>query len=1187
MNFKKLLLFLAAPLAIAMSSCTPEAPVYTLPEIKITNAEGSEVSEINVEAEGGEVTINITATRSWAINSQSDWFSCTPMSDTNLELVEKKVEVKFTIAPNEENSSRSESIKITMDKTTKTLNITQAGKGQVALGEVLYFDNFDKDGKQAQKGSSGWATYIDGDGQQYLNPTPDWQSGVTYGGTKLTVRSNTANGSGGQHSNYEGSGMNYLWFGTAPTNLSVSNILLSHLEGNALTLSFGTERYEYNASDNTFKNDEFQVYISGDGEKWSQIEYSFLDGVNLNGKWNIATAQFNLKEVPEKLHIYITTSVSSAYALDDLKLMAGGGGVEIDLSQGTTIEGAGGGNTGGGSDTPTTNAPETLVEATIAEFLAAPVSSDTWYKLTGEIINIAKEDYGNFTIKDATDEVYIYGMTNGWVGSNNKSFSQIGLKVGDTVTLGTLRGEYNGTPQGGGNPVPAYYISHVAGEGGTTEPEPPVAGDGEYASDSQFVCTADNSTNAVYTLGATTIGGQSATGFKLGKSKQQGKFTSAAIGVTGDKYLNFYAVAWGAGGDATIYFRVNGGTVIEQAIKANSGASGNPPYNNIVPTENDHYSIKLTGLAATDVIEFSSNAAFDCAETTDYATRAIFFGVKLTDEPLSGNTGGGTTTPDPDPEPDPDPTPGDVNTIAGVLALGQNATVPSGATIEAVVISNQALNNMTSKKGLYVQDATGGLQFYLAANHEFAFGDKLQIDLGGATIGNYNGATQISGLALEKITKLSSGNTVEAKTVSIADFLANKYESQYVAIENVQVADADLNKTWATAAAGQHNSINIVDANGNAFVVFTGKYATDLEKTVAQGSGTIKGISSISKGAMQLIFAQDSDYADLTGTRFGGGTTTPDPEPELPTDLAGSGEGTEASPYDVTRALDIINRGVAATDAVYTKGIISSITEVSPSYGNATFQISVDGTTTTELTVFRSKYLNGEKFTAEDQIKVGDEVVVVGVLVLYNGTTPEISTCNLVSLNSADQGGEDTPVTPEPEPEVGEWAGRDDFNTVGHNSGYTERKTTAGWIGENCAVQSGGEKDANPVLPSLLGNDTNTRAFCMTGKTTAVGKITSPVLTTGCGKLKFTYGLAFTDNNGVDINVEIMQNGSAVKTFNVKQACTKYQVLTFEEEVNVAGDFQIVFTNNCPSQNTGNKDRVSIWDIMWTASAAN
>ena len=63
--------------------------------------------------------------------------------------------------------------------------------------------------------------------------------------------------------------------------------------------------------------------------------------------------------------------------------------------------------------------------------------SDVWYELTGEIISIAKQDYGNFTIKDATGEIYIYGMTSKWVGSNDKSFSQIGLKVGDTVTLGT------------------------------------------------------------------------------------------------------------------------------------------------------------------------------------------------------------------------------------------------------------------------------------------------------------------------------------------------------------------------------------------------------------------------------------------------------------------------------------------------------------------------------------------------------------------------------------------------------------------------------------------------------------------------------------------------------------------------------------------------------------------------------
>ena len=212
------------------------------------------------------------------------------------------------------------------------------------------------------------------------------------------------------------------------------------------------------------------------------------------------------------------------------------------------------------------------------------------------------------------------------------------------------------------------------------------------------------------------------------------------------------------------------------------------------------------------------------------------------------------------------PVDGSAMTIAEVLAY--SGQLPSGATIEGVVISNLAINNLTSKKGMYVQDETAGLQFYLAENHSFAFGDKVQIDLSGVTVGAYNGAVQVSGLALSKITKVSSGNTVTAKTVTIADFLANKYEGQYVAIEGVQVAASDLSKTFVMSSA--HTSINMEDAEGNKFVVFSSKYATYGSQTVPQGSGVIKGISSISNGAMQIIFTQESDYAGLTGARFDG-----------------------------------------------------------------------------------------------------------------------------------------------------------------------------------------------------------------------------------------------------------------------------------------------------------------------------
>ena len=228
-----------------------------------------------------------------------------------------------------------------------------------------------------------------------------------------------------------------------------------------------------------------------------------------------------------------------------------------------------------------------------------------------------------------------------------------------------------------------------------------------------------------------------------------------------------------------------------------------------------------------------------------------------------GNTGGdnpGTVTP---------PSGSATSTIAQVLAA--SGTIASGTTIEGVVISNRALNNLTSKKGLYVQDATGGLQFYLAANHEFDFGDKVLIDLSGVSVGAYNGAVQISGLALEKISRVSTGNTVTPKTVSAADFLANKYEGQYIAVEGVQVVDADLSKTFVVGDA--HTSVSMETSAGGSFVVFSSKYATYGSSTVPQGSGVIKGISSVNNGTMQIIFAQDSDYAGLTGTRFDG--TTP------------------------------------------------------------------------------------------------------------------------------------------------------------------------------------------------------------------------------------------------------------------------------------------------------------------------
>ncbi len=159
--------------------------------------------------------------------------------------------------------------------------------------------------------------------------------------------------------------------------------------------------------------------------------------------------------------------------------------------------------------------------------------------------------------------------------------------------------------------------------------------------------------------------------------------------------------------------------------------------------------------------------------------------------------------------------------------------------------------------------------------------------------------------------------------------------------------------------------------------------------------------------------------------------------------------------------------------------------------------------------------------------------------------------------------------------------GSSDFNTISDtNTSYVSGKTTAGWAYTNCAIFKGGTSDSSPAFVMI--GDASNRALCMNGKTTAQGTITSPTITTGCGTLKFNYGLPFSDTK-IKFTVEIIQNGAAVKTLTVENSsATKLTKYSFEETIDVAGEFQIVFKNLSPSNSTSNKDRTAIWDVEWT-----
>ena len=614
--------------------------------------------------------------------------------------------------------------------------------------DALYYENFD--GQGAVKDGSGYWPYI-ADFPEMVNAAGSAAATVNYTGYNATVRNNS--NSDGTYSDYEGSGVNNIFFGKDNSWFAINELALESTHKN-LTLTFGTEKYSQTLG-SLFTPSEFLVSISDDGEKWSNVEYTFAG--TAEGRWNLATANFTLAEVPAKLYIKFTATVESAYRLDDVTLDLGEGGQVIDLANGTTEE------------------PE------------------------------------------------------------------------------------------------------QPGTGDEPSDEPNTPANGIYESDSAFVCKADDSTNAAYSLGESKVNGVTPTGFKLGTGKLAGYFKSGVVSVEGAKYLNFYAVAW-SGKSATLYYRVDGGEAKSVALNANVGAAGNPPYT-ITDVDADHYSVLLEGLTETSRIEFSTDASFTAASNTT-SGRAVVFGVKLSDEPIGAETpsepenpgeGEDPETPvDPenpgegeDPETPVDPeTPADpetptvvVATVAEFLAAAEDSTI-----YELTGVIKNVANTYYGNFDL--QDETGSVYVYGIYDEA---GNKVFESLGlkeGDTLTmrgvrtSYKDVAQVgSGVYVSHIVAPEQEQPANEATLSFAD-AANRvsqdvnqqvWSANGITLTNNKGASTSDVGTYTAPARFYKSSELIVECDKAMakieFVCSGTSYATALESSITSGNVTVDGSS--------------------------------------------------------------------------------------------------------------------------------------------------------------------------------------------------------------------------------------------------------------------------------------------------------------------------------------------------------
>lgn len=393
-----------AALAFAATACDDKKEDLGAPSVEV------EKSEISFEKTGGTETVQVTATRDWKATTEQDWISIGPREGKGSS---KAVTVEIKVMENS-GLDREGSVKFDIGFDSKTLTVKQKGTGSVA-DMTVYKNDFDKE--KAVKSDSGWKTYLDSfDG--WRNETGTGISSVTYASSGVSARTNDKYNSSSSSSDYQGSGMNYLWFGKEPY-FEVKNITLP--ASTNYTLSFGAERNEYSQSgniDNTFKHDEFKVYVSNDGSKWVQIEYSFPAG-DKNKRWDLASSTFTVPDGTSALYLYFMSTKASVYCFDDLTLsISEKAGTVIDFSKGVDL------GTGGGDN------PGPATEMKISEVLSSP--SGTAAIVTG---TVAATYQRGFVITDGADYLLVYDGT------------KCAAKEKDNVKVSGTTSEYGGLIQ--------------------------------------------------------------------------------------------------------------------------------------------------------------------------------------------------------------------------------------------------------------------------------------------------------------------------------------------------------------------------------------------------------------------------------------------------------------------------------------------------------------------------------------------------------------------------------------------------------------------------------------------------------------------------------------------------------------------------------------------------------------------
>lgn len=393
MKLKYLLLSFFA-FATLLTSCEDELVIPSLDEVKV------DMSYIGFGAEAGSKSITVTTTDAWNITNIPEWLTVNPTSGN---AAPEGTTVTFSVSSSD--SENASEVYINCAGKTQILTVKQVvGPQEITISTCKEVIENGVDGKiywvEGQITSIVQTTYgnwylNDGTGTLYIYGTLD-----AYGNTK-----------------------NFLSLG-----LSVGDRVMVH--GPRTTYGSTIELVDVTVDKITpslIKAAVDEVEVPQEGGEFEVAVLYKGDGLEIDYDADWLSVKSMVKGADDSTRVAFAAQPNE------------GGDRVATISLTSATESA--------SSTVQVTVAQVgaIIDATVAEFIAAAEDA-TQYRISGIISRDTGSDYGNIYIKDATGEIYIYGVLD--AEGKTKQWNNMGINEGDIITVITPRRSYKGSPQG-------------------------------------------------------------------------------------------------------------------------------------------------------------------------------------------------------------------------------------------------------------------------------------------------------------------------------------------------------------------------------------------------------------------------------------------------------------------------------------------------------------------------------------------------------------------------------------------------------------------------------------------------------------------------------------------------------------------------------------------------------------------